>query len=90
MDKITLKVAAASHPATVAGAIANNVREDRLVELVAMGASSVNQAVKAIAISRDYLKDDKIELSCQPEFIHLILDGQEKSALRFVILPRRS
>ena len=33
---MTLKVAAVSNPATVAGAIANNIREGRAVELVAM------------------------------------------------------
>ena len=80
------KVAANSVPATVAGALANNVREGRAVELVAMGARSVNQAIKAVAIARAYLKDDFIELHCRPEFIHLKLDGEEKSAIKLVIL----
>ena len=94
MDKtnevMTLKVAAASNPATVAGAIANNIREGRAVELVAMGPNSVNQAVKAVAISREYLRDDFIELACRPEFMHLTIDGEEKSAIKLVVLTHKA
>ena len=86
METMALKVAALSSPATVAGAISNNIREGKRVEVVAMGARSVNQAVKAVAIARDYLKADKIDLSCRPEFVHLQLDGEEKSAIKLVIL----
>jgi stage V sporulation protein S len=62
MDAMTLKVAGTSNPTTVAGAIANNIREGKNVEIVVMGPKSVNQAIKAIAISRDYLRDDFIEV----------------------------
>jgi stage V sporulation protein S len=85
---ITLKVAATSNPSTVAGAVANNVREGRAVEMVAMGANSVNQAVKAVAIAQDYLREDFIALACRPEFIHLTIDGQEKSAIKLVVLAK--
>ena len=45
----------------LAGAIANNIREGKAVELVAMGApNSVNQAIKAVAIAREYLKGGTI------------------------------
>lgn len=84
-----LKVAALSNPATVAGAIANNVREGKHVEMVAMGARSVNQAVKAAAIARDYLREDKIDICCRPEFIHLKIDGAEKSAIKLVVLAQK-
>lgn len=89
-DVMTLKVAAASNPATVAGAIANNIREGRAVELVAMGPNSVNQAIKAVAISREYLRDDFIELACRPEFMHLTIDGEEKSAIKLVVLTHKA
>jgi stage V sporulation protein S len=88
METMLLKVAGTSNPATVAGAIANNVREGKAVEIVSMGPRSVNQAIKAIAISRDYLKEEAIDLFCRPEFIHLQLDGEEKSAIKLVILTR--
>jgi stage V sporulation protein S len=87
---MTLKVAATSNPATVAGAIANNIREGRAVELVAMGPNSVNQSVKAVAIAREYLREDFVELACRPEFMHLSIDGEEKSAIKLVVLTRQA
>jgi stage V sporulation protein S len=89
-ETMTLKVASTSNPATVAGAIANNIREGKAVELVAMGPNSVNQAVKAVAISREYLRDDFIELACRPEFMHLTIDGEEKSAIKLVVLTHQT
>jgi stage V sporulation protein S len=86
MPLLTLKVAGKSNPATVAGAIANNIREGKDIEIVAMGPLSVNQAIKAITISRSYLADDKIDLTFRPEFIHLELDGERKSAIKLVVL----
>jgi stage V sporulation protein S len=90
MDAMVLKVAGTSNPTTVAGAIANNIREGKNVEIVVMGPKSVNQAIKAVAISRDYLRDDFIELSCRPVFMHLELDGEEKSAIKLVILTSKT
>jgi stage V sporulation protein S len=85
MEIMVLKVAAASNPAIVAGAVANNVRERKRVEMVAMGAAAVNQAVKALAIARDYLSRESVDLVCRPEFIHLTIDGEKKSALKLVV-----
>ncbi len=33
-----------------------------------VGASSINQAIKAVAIARGYLEENKLELTCYPEF----------------------
>ena len=45
-----LKVSSKSSPASVAGAIAGMVKDGVGVEIQAVGAGAVNQAVKAIAI----------------------------------------
>ena len=50
-----LKVSATSKPVAVAGAIAGVVRSQQRVEVQAIGAGAINQAVKAIAISRGYV-----------------------------------
>ena len=50
-----LKVSARSRPSAVAGAIAGVVRESGRAEVQAIGAGATNQAVKAVAIARDYL-----------------------------------
>ena len=48
----TLKVSATSKPGAVAGAIAGVVRSQHKVEVQASGPGAINQAIKAIAISR--------------------------------------
>ncbi|HDQ25496.1 MAG TPA: stage V sporulation protein S [bacterium] len=87
MEAMKLKVAAASNPKSVAGSIASNTREDKQVEIVVMGPQAVNQAMKAIAIAREYLKGDNVDIVCRPEFMHLELEGEQKSAMKIVIIP---
>jgi stage V sporulation protein S len=76
------KVASKSHPTSTAGAIAGSIRDGKSVVLQAIGAGSVNQAVKAIAIARGYLAGDGLDVICVPEFIDLDLDGNERTAVR--------
>ena len=49
MSMEILKVSAKSSPNLVAGAIAGIIRESDAVEIQAIGAGAVNQAIKAIA-----------------------------------------
>jgi stage V sporulation protein S len=87
--KEVLKVAATSKPVLVAGAIAGVIRTQSRVEIHAIGAAAVNQAIKAIAISRGYVAPAGLELVCIPSFIDLSLDGQERTGIRFVVEVRR-
>lgn len=48
----TLKVGSKSNPSSVAGALANVFRSVGTVEIQAIGAGALNQAIKAIAIAR--------------------------------------
>lgn len=48
----TLKVSSKSSPSSVAGALANVFKDKNMVEIQAVGAGAINQAVKAIAIAR--------------------------------------
>ncbi|HLT21274.1 MAG TPA: stage V sporulation protein S, partial [Thermomicrobiales bacterium] len=50
----------------MAGAIAGVVRENGRAEVQAIGAGATNQAVKAVAIARDYLRETDIEAVCLP------------------------
>ena len=83
MDNI--KVSAKSRSTAVAGAIANVIREHRLAQVQAIGAGAVNQAVKAIAIARGYLKQDGLDISCAPAFVEVDVGGQERTAIRFSV-----
>jgi stage V sporulation protein S len=83
-----LKVSARSRPSAVAGAIAGVVREAGRAEVQAIGAGATNQAVKAVAIARDYLRETGIEAICLPAFIDVTIDNEDRTAIRLVVEPR--
>jgi len=83
-----LKVASASKPVSVAGAIAGVIRSQQRVEVHAIGAAAVNQAIKAIAISRGYVAPAGLDLICIPSFIDLTFDGQERTGIRLLVEVR--
>ena len=83
------KVASTSNPASVAGAIAGTIRENGRCEMQAIGAGAINQAVKAIAIARGYVAPSGMDLVFIPAFLDIEVGGEERTALKFVIEPRR-
>ena len=83
-----LKVSARSRPSAVAGAIAGVVREVGRAEVQAIGAGATNQAVKACAIARDYLRETGIEAVCLPAFIDVTIENEDRTAIRLVVEPR--
>lgn len=83
-----LKVSARSRPSAVAGAIAGVVRESGRAEVQAIGAGATNQAVKAVAIARDYLLETGIEAICLPAFIDVTIDDEDRTAIRLIVEPR--
>jgi stage V sporulation protein S len=85
-----IKVSAQSRSTAVAGAIAGVMRERKYVEVQAIGASAVNQAIKAVAIARDYLALDGISIVCIPEFVEVDIDGQERTAVKLIVEPRNA
>ncbi len=85
-----LKVSSKSSPASVAGAIAGMIKDGAVVEIQAVGAGAVNQAVKAIAISRGFLSPIGIEIVCVPAFADIVINGEYRTAIRFSIEPRKA
>lgn len=83
-----LKVSADSKPKAVAGALAAVLRNKGSVELQAVGAGAVNQAVKAIAISRGFVAPNGIDLIAIPAFTKVEIEGEERTAIKFLIEPR--
>jgi stage V sporulation protein S len=84
-----LKVSAKSNPNSVAGALAAVLREREVAELQAVGAGAINQAVKAVAIARSYLRSGHIDLACVPSFIDVEINGNERTGISLAI-ERRS
>ncbi len=83
-----LKVSAQSKPKSVAGALAAVIREKGAAELQAVGAGAVNQAIKAIAITRGYVAPNGIDLVTIPAFVEIIIDQEERTAIKFIVEPR--
>lgn len=83
-----LRVSATSPARALAGAIAGVVRENGRAELQAIGAAAVNQAIKAVAIAREFLVLDGIDIVLVPSFTQVMIGGQEKTAIRFVVESR--
>jgi stage V sporulation protein S len=83
-----LKVSSRSVPNSVAGAIAGAVRESGSVEVQAIGAGAANQAVKAIAVARGYLAPAGIDLICIPAFGQVMINDDERTAIRFICEER--
>ena len=83
-----LRVASSSNPKSVAGAIAAVLEHDNRVELLAVGAGAVNQTVKAIAVTRGYVAPKGIELVALIAFAKIEIDGNEKTAIKFIVEAR--
>jgi stage V sporulation protein S len=83
-----IKVSANSRSTSVAGAVAGVIREHGHAEVQAIGASAVNQAIKAIAIAHGYLLQDNIDIVCVPSFTEVVIDGQDRTAVRISVEKR--
>lgn len=83
-----IKVSARSVPKLVAGAIAAVIRENKKVEIQAIGAGATNQAVKSIAVSRGYMALAGVDLICIPAFTTVEVDGEERTAMKFIVEER--
>jgi stage V sporulation protein S len=84
-----IKVSARSRTAAVAGAIAGVIREVNRAEVQAIGAGAVNQAMKAIVIAKGYLAEEGVHVVCDPSFVEVSIDGQERTAVRILVEPRQ-
>ena len=84
-----LKVSSKSKPNSVAGSLANAFREKQTVEIQAVGAGSLNQAIKAIAIARGYVAPTGKDLICVPAFSDIVIDGEERTAIKLIVESRK-
>ena len=83
-----LKVSTTSNPNSVAGALAAIIKERNTVEIQAVGAGAINQAVKAIAIARGFVAPSGKDIVCIPAFTDIEIDGEERTAIKLIIQPR--
>ncbi len=81
----TLKVSSKSNPNSVAGALANVFRSNGNVEIQAVGAGALNQAIKAIAIARGFLAPSGKNIVCIPAFTDIEIEGEERTAIKLIV-----
>ena len=84
----TLKVSSKSNPSSVAGALANVFREKGAVEVQAIGAGALNQAIKGVAIARGFVAPSGKNLICIPAFTDIVIEGEERTAIKLIVEAR--
>ena len=84
-DMKVIKVAATSRTPSVAGAIAGILRDEGKVEVQAIGASAVNQALKAMVTAQKFLNHEGKNLRFQPKFLDTTIKGKERTVLQFMV-----
>ena len=83
-----LKVSTKSNPNSVAGALAAILKEKNTVEIQAIVAGAINQAVKAVAIARGFVAPAGKDIVCVPAFTDIEIDGEERTAIKLIVQPR--
>jgi stage V sporulation protein S len=83
-----IKVSGTSRTSAVAGAIAGVFRENKRAEVQAIGAIAVNQAIKALALAKSYLKEDGYDIVFTHDFVDVEIDGKVRTAIKFVVEAR--
>ena len=81
----TLKVSSKSNPNSIAGALANILRDVNCVEIQAVGAGALNQAIKGIIIARGFVAPSGKNLYCVPSFASILIDNEERTAIKILV-----
>ena len=83
-----LKVSSKSNPNKVSGALTNVFRDKGTVEIQAIGAGAINQAIKGVAIARGFVAPSGKNLICIPAFQDIMVDGEERTAIKLIVEAR--
>lgn len=88
----TLKVSSQSKAYAVATSISEIIKEEGEVQVVSIGAASLNEATKAIIYAKGNLATAGLSMCCVPSFIDVEIDGASnndkpkiKTAIKWVI-----
>lgn len=83
-----IKVSSKSIPKKVAGMIANVFKESDTLEVQAVGAGALNQAIKGIIIARGFIAPTGKNLSVIPAFTDVIIGKEKKTAIKLILLSK--
>lgn len=88
-----MRVSGAGNSATLGGAIAKCLREDKEVIITAIGPASVAKCVEALALARGHVWGDGLQLAFYPGFEHIVMAGggpaagESRSAVKVHVWP---
>ena len=77
-----LKVKSSSNVQSLAGCIAGCYTNGEDIELRAIGASAVNQMIKAFIVARGYIAAKGKDIALVPGFGNLVEDDKERTMIR--------
>lgn len=82
------RVGSDSDPASVGGSLARRFRQDGIVAVRTIGAGALNQATKSVAIARQHLSQEGVDLCSVISFATVYIEGEEKTAILQVLTHR--
>ena len=85
----TLKVSSKSNPNSVVGALSNVLKNTNVTEIQAVGAGTLNQAIKAIIIARGYVAPSGKNLVCIPAFAEVEVEGEDRTGIKLIVESRK-
>lgn len=65
------------------------MREHDNVEIQAIGAGALNQAVKAVAIARGFVAPAGVDLVCIPAFAEVEVEGEDRTGIKLIVESRK-
>lgn len=81
-----LKVAGKSNVSSVAGSIVKSIEDNREVELHSIGASSVNQTIKAFATARGILATKGYDALLRVGFSSARINDEDRTMMIFKVV----
>jgi stage V sporulation protein S len=83
-----IRISSKTNAKAAAGSLAMILKDYGFAEMTAIGAASVNQAVKAFTISKGHVAPMGADIILIPAFETAHIDGKETTRMRFRIEPR--
>lgn len=82
-----MKVSSQFHPRKMAGAIAGLIQDHQHAEIQAIGAGSLKQAVKSMAIAKYYLQKDGLKIVFTISMVDVDIVDRRITGIRFTVKP---
>lgn len=74
----------------LAGAIAANIRNQKIPRITGIGQIPVFKAVRAVALARRYVEKDGLDLVLKPSFTQVKFEnGTDANAIEIIVLPKK-